>query len=468
MTTLAGSLVFIAVALAASGLFWWSVKASQDENRRNEIAQRITVQSYGLSRLARDALDGSRRAERQWLALHQTLGEGVRRIEADDAAITSHLEAIQGLHERSGEVFSRLVAAEPANDWQRRRLSEQLEILSSEMASRMQELSDELRAGLYRVQARSSYLFAGSMLLLLGAAVLNHLRMSGLNRELGRRHDRVAALAEERARQSEALQSEMERRQRAEQQNIEAEKLASVGTLAAGVAHELNNPLMGVINYVEYCRDRLPADDKKHGVLNDAAKEARRCIDIVRDLLTFSRRGEQPDEALQAVDADGLMHRVLRLLSYRSRDVEIKIDLPPGLPPVAARPNKLQQVMLNLTVNALDALEALDNGAGKTLTVSSVPHGDRLDILISDSGRGISSDRMSRVFDPFYTTKEVGKGTGLGLPIARNLVEEMNGALQLESEPGRGTTATISLPLASNGRVELTNPAAEQRKEIAS
>ncbi|MDZ7840410.1 MAG: ATP-binding protein [Gammaproteobacteria bacterium] len=450
MTPLVATLVYVAVAVAASGLFGWSILASQKVGRSNEIAQRITEQSYNLSLLAGEVLDGSRRAERQWSVLHQTLGEGLQRLERNDPGITSRLEPIQHLHEQRGEVFARLVSGGTANSWQQQRLFQQLRNLSSEMVSRVLALGDELRARLHQAQIRTAYLFAGAMILLLATVAFNHSRMSGLLRELRRRHDRAAALAEERSRQSLALQSEMERRQRAERQIIEAEKLASVGTLAAGVAHELNNPLMGVINYVEYCRDRLPEDDRKHGILDDAVKEARRCIDIVRDLLTFSRRGEQPDEALEAVDAEALMERVLRLLSYRSHDVKIETDLPPDLPRLAARPNKLQQVLLNVSVNALDALDALDRGAEKRLSVSAAPHGDWLDVLVSDNGPGIPRDRVARVFDPFYTTKEVGKGTGLGLPIARNLVEEMGGTLRLESEPGRGTTVTISLPLADN------------------
>jgi len=237
-------------------------------------------------------------------------------------------------------------------------------------------------------------------------------------------------------------------------QLVQAEKLASVGELAAGIAHEINNPLAIIAEEVGLLKDARdpafarpddpPVDVEKHlDVIHDAVF---RCRDITRKLLTFVRRTE-----VQVAPQD--VHAILDDVAGMMLGNELAIsnvtvirDFDTGLPPISGDRNQLVQVFVNLVKNAIDAMPS-----GGTLTLGTGRRGDRAVIAVKDTGCGLTRDQMQRVFMPFYTTKEPGKGTGLGLSVSTLIIQSYGGSLYVESAPGKGTTFTIELPCqASN------------------
>jgi signal transduction histidine kinase len=258
------------------------------------------------------------------------------------------------------------------------------------------------------------------------------------NREL------AGALAELHARSDEA--------QAVAQQLWQAAKLASVGELAASIAHELNNPLATISLRIESVLSRTPADDPRRRALEIIGQETQRMANLVANLLQFARRGPEQastvnvgDELARAVD---LIHHHLR-----KRSVEVVQEFAPDTPTIYADRQKLRQVFLNLLTNAGDAMPQ-----GGTLTLRTGTarlEGGRPGVWIevSDTGVGIPAEHLAKVFDPFFTTKPEGKGTGLGLPICRRVVEEHHGTIQLASVPGQGTTVRIGLPASSDVNV---------------
>lgn len=237
--------------------------------------------------------------------------------------------------------------------------------------------------------------------------------------------------------------------EKSQAQRIQAEKLSALGTLTAGIAHELNNPMMGLINFIQYCRKKTPEDDVRHAVLRDAEHESKRCADILRSLLQFSR--EEPEkEPFRHESCLEILDRVLRLLSYRIEKEGVRVTRgctsDPPLIPVKA--GGLQQVFLNLLTNALDALKDQER---KEIVFCSRTGAGMLEIEVRDTGCGIPSEKMSRIFDPFFTTKPVGAGTGLGLSVCRSIVEEHRGSITCESDPGGGTKFMVRLPMEQPG-----------------
>jgi PAS domain S-box-containing protein len=222
---------------------------------------------------------------------------------------------------------------------------------------------------------------------------------------------------------------------------IQTEKLTALGTMAAGVAHELNNPMMGIMNYVEYA-DRVVKEPKAKQALSKANSELRRMADIVRNMLTFARPG---GKELAQVDVADIVKRTLQLLAsdLRHQNVEVTKDIPASLPPVWARIDGLVQVFLNLFINATDAMA---EGEEKVIQIRAFPENESVIVEIQDTGKGIPDYILGRVFDPFFTTKEVGKGTGLGLSVSRNIVIGFGGSLTCRSTEGEGATFRLVLP----------------------
>jgi len=229
-------------------------------------------------------------------------------------------------------------------------------------------------------------------------------------------------------------------------QMIQTEKLSTVGTMAAGVAHELNNPMMGILNFIQYCLKHTPKDDRRYRILQDAECETNRCIDIVRNLLTFAPMEKEGLEAFQRVNCSEVFDRVFKLLSYRieKEGVSITQDIEEGIPQVLIKPNNIQQVFLNLTVNALDALRDRDK---KEIHIDMHREGEFVRVIIVDTGIGIPANNLGKIFDPFFTTKSVGQGTGLGLSICRNIINKHGGEITCESKVGVGTRFEVLLPI---------------------
>jgi PAS domain S-box-containing protein len=227
---------------------------------------------------------------------------------------------------------------------------------------------------------------------------------------------------------------------------VQAEKMSAVGTMVAGVSHELNNPMMGILNFIQYCLKYTPPEDKRYSVLQDAERETNRCIDIVKNLLTFSRMEKEGPEARQKEVCDAIFDRVFKLLSYRieKQGVLITRHTAEETPAIWMKVNNIQQVFLNLIINSLDALKDRER---KEIHIDTKPDGEFVQVTVADTGCGISPENIEKIFDPFFTTKPVGEGTGLGLSVCRSIIKEHGGEISCESKPGVGTRFRILLPI---------------------
>jgi len=229
-------------------------------------------------------------------------------------------------------------------------------------------------------------------------------------------------------------------------QLIQAEKLGALGTLTAGIAHELNNPLMGMINFIQYCLKHTPDSSKIHPVLQDAERETKRCAEIVKNLLTFSRMDLNKEEPFRTEQMSTLLHRVQRLVAYRMEksNIHYQENIVDGTPACPMRTSNIQQTLLNFIGNAMDAVSTSKKKEIRIL-VSAEDGMVRTDI--SDTGCGIKPENLGKIFDPFFTTKPPGKGTGLGLSVSKSIIEAHGGVIRCESREGEGTTFSIFLPV---------------------
>lgn len=254
--------------------------------------------------------------------------------------------------------------------------------------------------------------------------------------------DEVAALAEHLERSARHLQElHAETRQR-EREMSRVEHLATVGMLAAGAAHEINNPLAGIRTSIERLLRQLPdpvAAERYGSVLRDAVGRIERAV---RGMLGFARAAEVVPRSMHLADA---IERAVTLAAPRIEEQRAALfrDLPPDLPPVSADPSQLTQVVLNLVLNACDAMPR-----GGQVRVAANRVGPEVALTVSDSGPGVPPEIADRIFDPFFTTKPTGKGTGLGLAVSRAAVREMGGELHLLPPGAGGAVFEIRLPVA--------------------
>jgi len=260
-----------------------------------------------------------------------------------------------------------------------------------------------------------------------------------LNEEL---EERVDERTRELSLSNQHLEKTLKELNMAQAQMIQSEKMSALGTLVAGVTHELNNPLMGAMNYVDYVKDHAD-DEKLVNYLEKAQKAIGRATQIVKNMLNFSRVS---DEEKQAVGIDQIVDSTLDLVGadFRHRDISVTIEVPDDLPPVLAVASELQQVLLNLFTNARDALDEVEH---RELHITADNLGESVRVKVRDTAAGIPEDKLSQIFDPFFTTKPPGKGTGLGLAISANLIRGFGGDLTCESTKGKGTTFYIDLPI---------------------
>ncbi|MEW6533760.1 MAG: ATP-binding protein [Thermodesulfobacteriota bacterium] len=225
---------------------------------------------------------------------------------------------------------------------------------------------------------------------------------------------------------------------------VRSEKLASVGRLAAGLCHEIGNPLQILSGYVELLQKR-PDRDSNAEMLGKMEQEVQRIHDILRNLLTFA----QPvKEEMRSCDLNALVTEAGSFLEVRKgfREILFRTELDPKLKPILTAPEKLRQVLVNLIFNAADAMP--DTGGEIVLRTRMTD--EHAEIEIQDTGHGISEENLTKVLDPFFTTKEPGKGTGLGLPVCLSLVESLGGTLEIDSKEGSGTIVKVRLPADEN------------------
>lgn len=266
----------------------------------------------------------------------------------------------------------------------------------------------------------------------LGATLLNYLEQQM------EAYREILALNDE-------LNGYIKRLESAQQQLVQAAKLSALGQLSAAVAHELNNPLAGVLIYTKLLSSRLSGDsfDREKTLANLAKIEEaiNYSSGIISSLLDFAR---QTKPALKPVRISEVIDRVISLAGHQARmnNIEIIVKKDSGLPSVSADSNQLQQVFLNLTVNAIQAM-----GHGGTLTIrTSLDENGWVAVSVEDTGCGITDENMENLFTPFFTTKEEVKGVGLGLSVSYGIIESHGGIIEVDSEPGKGSVFTVHLP----------------------
>jgi two-component system NtrC family sensor kinase len=228
-------------------------------------------------------------------------------------------------------------------------------------------------------------------------------------------------------------------------QLLQAEKMSSLGKLAAGVAHQLNNPLGGITLFAKLILEEYHLEEGAKDDLHRILRDAKRCRDTVKELLEFTR---QTRHLMHPHDINQALTRTLFLLESQTlfHNIDIVKDLNTSLPLVLSDIQQLYHLFMNIILNAAQAME----GKG-ILTVKSslLPNKEQVCIEISDTGPGISEEHLPQIFEPFFTTKDEGKGTGLGLSLAYRIVQNHGGHIRAESSPGKGTTFTIELPIGS-------------------
>jgi len=231
-----------------------------------------------------------------------------------------------------------------------------------------------------------------------------------------------------------------------ERRLVQADKLSSIGLLAAGVAHEVNTPLAVISTYAQMLAKQISGDAQKAPLLEKIARQTFRASEIVNSLLNFSRTS--PTEYV-SVDLNKVIRETLTLLDHQLAQASVKVELllHDSLPKIKGNPGKLQQVFLNLFLNARDAMES-----GGTLAIRSGAQDGVVRVTVADSGGGIAHENLSRIFDPFFTTKAARKGTGLGLSVSYGIVREHSGDIEVESEIGAGTRFQLTFPEAAAAR----------------
>lgn len=227
-----------------------------------------------------------------------------------------------------------------------------------------------------------------------------------------------------------------------ERRLVQADKLSSIGLLAAGVAHEVNTPLAVISTYAQMLAKQVSGDDQKSKLLDKIAKQTFRASEIVNSLLNFSRTS--PTDFVE-VDLNRVIRETLSLIEHQlnKTQIQLKLNLKEDLPAIKGNAGKLQQVFLNLFLNARDAMPA-----GGLLAIRTASEDGTLRVSVADTGTGISPENLSRIFDPFFTTKGARKGTGLGLSVSYGIVREHGGSIEAESELGAGARFHLEFPLS--------------------
>ena len=273
--------------------------------------------------------------------------------------------------------------------------------------------------------------------------------------------ERVRARTDELERAHAAVLSEIEQRERAERQLLQAQKMEMIGQLTGGVAHDFNNLLMAVLANLELLRKHLPSDQRTFRLIDGALQGVQRGTALTQRLLAFARQQDLQLEPRNLADViRGMSDLIERAVGA---GIEVRMDLPQSVPAALIEANQIELALLNLVVNGRDAMPdggvltiAVDQVEG---TIGDLPHGLYVRLSVIDTGHGMSEETLRKATDPFFSTKELGKGTGLGLSMVHGLALQLGGVLRLTSEEGRGTRAELWLPT--------TTATPQERVEIA-
>ncbi len=290
---------------------------------------------------------------------------------------------------------------------------------------------------------------------------------NSMSQELGEAREEITAWTKTLEKRVEQKSHEL---QRAQEQMLQVEKMASIGKLAAVVAHEVNNPLAGILTYTKLLQKWVARGDwdearraEVRSSLDLVESESRRCGEIVRNLLVFSRSAPMN---LEWTDLNTVVDRCMRLVQHQLAlaNIELELQLADNLPAVHCDAAQMEQVLLALVMNAIDAMP---RGGRLRLIRRLSADGTMVELEVQDDGVGIPPDLLPNLFEPFFTTKERGHGVGLGLAISRGIVERHGGKISVASEPGRGTTFTIRLPMEKRPSDNLKNEKSELQATTA-
>ena len=234
-----------------------------------------------------------------------------------------------------------------------------------------------------------------------------------------------------------------EKLRKTQQQLLQSEKLAAMGRLTSQVAHELNNPIYGIMNTLELLKTEIPSNSKRRRILDMSLSETQRLSEMLRSMLSFSKPQE---EARREIDINKLIEDILLFLEKQLREsnIKIQINLSKEFPLITASPNQIRQVILNIVANAKDAMPN-----GGTLTVEILSENGQIIIKVQDTGIGIPEEIRDKIFDAFFTTKQKVKGVGLGLSVCYGIIKDHGGDIIVKSEVNKGSTFSIVLPHCS-------------------
>jgi two-component system NtrC family sensor kinase len=240
------------------------------------------------------------------------------------------------------------------------------------------------------------------------------------------------------------VQERTQELQQVHDQLVHAGKMAAIGELAAGVAHEINNPLTGVLTFSSLLLKKLDDNHPWKKDLETIVQQTSRCRNIVKGLLDFARQ-RKPDKKLSDINA--LLEKTLTLLEKQApfQNIRILKEYGKEIPPVFIDGDQIEQVFMNIMLNAADAMAE----KGGTLRIETALRDGLVEVSFSDTGQGISKENIRKLFDPFFTTKQTGKGTGLGLAISYGIIQSHNGDITVESEVGKGSIFRVKLPVRS-------------------
>jgi two-component system NtrC family sensor kinase len=308
-------------------------------------------------------------------------------------------------------------------------------------------LARNLAGGLGRIEGAARALGAGDLSVRLpegGADEIGAVSrtFNQMAEELGRARERLERWNEELQREAGARTRELAA---AQAQLVETQKLAAIGQLGAGVAHEINNPLTGILGHAQLLLEECPPGDPRREPREKIEQLARRCRDVTQKLLRFSQQRAEPD--FEVLDLNRVVGDALALAEGQIRGAGIALEVALGEPAPRVRGDggHLAQVVLNLLSNARTACLGRE---GCRITVATRTRGDEVEVAIADGGKGIAPEALPRIFEPFFTTKDLWSNVGLGLSVSYRIVAEHGGRIRVESEPGRGSTFTVALPAA--------------------
>jgi len=343
-------------------------------------------------------------------------------------------------------------------------LEENLRNLGQQLLTMAERWAKEERASIDRLFLRAVYLFISSIVLfvILGMVVawyISRLLVSPLM-QMQNYMDKIAhgdftPIPDSECKSQEffslfrAFNRMIHELEEHQEQLLQSGKIAAIGTLTAGIAHELNNPINNIVLTAEALKEDFSTlgQEEAEGLIHDILVQSQRASEIVRNLLDFSR-SEQP--VREPVNIAQILRDTLKLVQNQVTlaGVEVERDLPAGLPILHGNPKTLQQVFLNLFINAIQAMR---DGGTLAVRARAENSGHWLKVEVRDTGTGIDPEDLPHIFEPFYTTKEVGRGTGLGLSVSYSIAQKHGGHIEVKSQKGKGSTFTVVLPLEEEG-----------------